>query len=214
MSKRLFIAALPLVLGVISGCAKSGQIDSTGGISVVRSACPVVAVPVGTGDITVFNPPASREARAIDVTASITNVRSTCNDTGTDIVAAVTFEVRAARANGSGAREVVIPYFSTVVQGGTAVVAKRISRVTIRFADGQTRASGTASAGGSIARAAATLPPEVRERLTRRRKPGDEDAATDPLSAPDIRQAVLRASFEVLVGFQLTDAQLQYNVTR
>ena len=43
---------------------------------------------------------------------------------------------------------------------------------------------------------------------------GDEDAAVDPLSAPDIRAAVARATFELLIGFQLTQEQLQYNVTR
>ena len=50
--------------------------------------------------------------------------------------------------------------------------------------------------------------------LTRRRKAGDEDAAVDPLTQPEIRQAVASASFEALVGFQLTEAQLKYNATR
>ena len=54
----------------------------------------------------------------------------------------------------------------------------------------------------------------MREKLTRKRKAGDEDAAVDPLSTPEVRQAVLRASFETLVGFQLTAEQLKYNATR
>jgi hypothetical protein len=58
------------------------------------------------------------------------------------------------------------------------------------------------------------LPQEVRDRLTRRRKAGDEDAAVDPLADPKIRQAVASASFEALVGFQLTQDQLRYNATR
>ena len=36
----------------------------------------------------------------------------------------------------------------------------------------------------------------------------------DPLSDPAVRQAVLSATFEALVGFQLTEDQLKYNVTR
>jgi hypothetical protein len=36
----------------------------------------------------------------------------------------------------------------------------------------------------------------------------------DPLSDPAIRSAVLSATFEALVGFQLTEEQLKYNVTR
>ena len=63
-------------------------------------------------------------------------------------------------------------------------------------------------------RAAATLPPEIEQRLTRKRKAGDADAAVDPLANPDVRAAVQKASFELLVGFQLSDAQLQYNATR
>ena len=43
---------------------------------------------------------------------------------------------------------------------------------------------------------------------------GDADAAVDPLSKPEIRDAVARATFEQLIGFQLTQAQLQYNATR
>ena len=40
------------------------------------------------------------------------------------------------------------------------------------------------------------------------------DAAVDPLSTPKIKQAVQRATFQALVGFQLTDDQLKYNATR
>ena len=61
---------------------------------------------------------------------------------------------------------------------------------------------------------AATLPDDVRKQITRKRKAGEEDAATDPLTRPEVRTAVLRATFEALVGFQLTDAQLRYNATR
>ena len=43
---------------------------------------------------------------------------------------------------------------------------------------------------------------------------GDADAAIDPLSIPEVRAAVQRASFELLVGFQLTQEQLEYNVRR
>ena len=43
---------------------------------------------------------------------------------------------------------------------------------------------------------------------------GDPDAAIDPLADPTVREAVRRASFELLVGFQLTEQQLAYNATR
>lgn len=210
---HLSVWALPL-LAVLGGCAKSGEIDATGGISAVRSACPVVGVPAGTGDVTLFAPETSRDESAIDVVASMTNVRGACADATDQIASTVTFEIRATRTHTEAPRDVVLPYFITMVRGGSNVVAKRVGRVSVHFDAGQARASTTGQAIGYVSRAAATLPDEVREQITRKRKAGDEDAATDPLTKPDVRQAVLRASFEALVGFQLTDAQLRYNATR
>jgi hypothetical protein len=54
----------------------------------------------------------------------------------------------------------------------------------------------------------------VRAKLTQRRKSGDVNAAIDPLSDPTVRAAVARATYEHLVGFQLTGEQLRYNATR
>ncbi len=213
MTPKIAIPALVLLLA--GGCAASkGELDETGGVAAVRSACPVVGVPAATGDITLFDPPASRDAAAIDVVASMTNVRSTCSDAGSDIVTSVTFDVEGRRTRTDAPRDVSIPYFITVVRGGSAVVAKRVGYVALHFAAGQARAQLAGQASTTIGRASATLPEDVRKRLTQRRKAGDTDAAIDPLAVPEIRQAVLSASFEALVGFQLTDDQLKYNATR
>lgn len=211
-TRLLALAAIPVLL---AGCgARQGDITDDIGIQVVRSACPSVAIPAATGDITVFNPASSTDASAIDVTASITNVRSTCDDSGAEVVTRVTFDVLATRTRGDGAREVTLPYFLAVVRGGTAVTAKRLGQARLVFQPGQLRAQTTGEATSVINRGAATLPEDVRDELTRKRKAGDEDAATDPLSRPEVRQAVLRATFEALVGFQLTQDQLKYNATR
>ena len=203
-------ALLPLFL---LGCSREGEI-TTAGVTVVRSACPVVAIPAGTGDITLFDPASSRDARAIDVVASMTNLRGTCNESGTHLVSNATFEVQATRRDSRGARDVVIPYFATVVQAGTNVVSKSVGRVALRFADGQLRASTTGTATAQVLRSAATLPEDVRREITRERKPGEADAAVDPLADSKVRAAVQRASFELLLGFQLTSDQLAYNLTR
>ena len=86
--------------------------------------------------------------------------------------------------------------------------------MTLNFADGQERAQVHAQAGAFIDRAEATLPEDIRRRITRKRKAGEADAAIDPLTVPEVRAAVTRATFEVLVGFQLSDQQLAYNATR
>jgi hypothetical protein len=206
-------AAAALLSLTLLGCSRQGEITSLG-IVTTRTACPSVAIPAATGDITLFNPASSRDANAIDVVANITNVRSTCDDSGEYVVTNVTFDVHAQRRDPRGEREVVLEYFTTVVQGGSNVVAKRLGRVGLRFPDGQVRASTSGATSTQVLRSAATLPEDIRRRITRERKPGDADAAIDPLSDPAVRAAVTRASFEVLVGFQLTPEQLAYNATR
>jgi hypothetical protein len=208
--KAAFVALIPVLA---AGCSTEGQVTQ-GGVIVNRSACPAVAIPAATGDVTLFNPENSRDANAIDVVATITNVRSTCDESGDVIATNVTFDVEAQRRDARGARDVVLPYFATVVRGGTNVVSKSISRVGIHFADGQLRAQTSGAASSQVQRAAVTLPEDVRRQVTRERKAGDADAAIDPMSDPKVRDAVRGVSFEVLVGFQLTDAQLAYNATR
>ena len=66
---------------VLAGCAREGDIFETG-ILQTYTACPVVAIPAPTGDITLFDPPGNRDSAAIDVVAHITNLRSTCDETG------------------------------------------------------------------------------------------------------------------------------------
>lgn len=214
VTARIFTFAALAAATLLGGCASTGELDQSGGITAIRTACPSVAVPVPTGDLTLFDPVTSKDASALDVTAVLTNVRSTCADAGDSVLTTVTFSVEARRVRTEGERTLTLPYFVTVVQGGTAVVAKRIGRVTLRFAPGAARAAVQGTGTASVVRSAASLSPEVRKLLTERRKAGGEEAATDPLTRPEIRQAVLRATFEALVGFQLTDDQLKYNATR
>jgi hypothetical protein len=212
LSKSKAAAAVLLTLGLL-GCARQGDIYQTG-ILTTYTACPAVAIPAPAGDITLFDPPASRDAAAIDVVATITNLRSTCDETGEYIVTNATFDVHAQRRDNRGAREVVVPYFATVVQGGENVVSKRVSRVGLRFEDGQYRASTSGTATSQVLRSAATLPDDIRRQITRNRRAGDPQAALDPLADPAVRAAVQRARFELMVGFNLDEEQLRYNATR
>jgi hypothetical protein len=216
MTARKALLAAAIAAAALAGCRSEGDIvvQQGVGITALRTVCPAVGVPDFTGDVTLFQPAEARTADALDVTASITNVRSQCNDTGEQVYATASFDVLGLRRDTSGARTVELPYYTTVVRGGSAVVAKRVGTVTLNFADGQARAQASATAGAYIDRAAATLPDDIRRRITRRREAGDEDAAIDPLTEPEVRTAVARASFELLVGFQLTEDQLAYNATR
>ena len=209
--------ALCLAVAALAGCSREGELTIAGdsiGITSVRTVCPAVGVPDYTGDVTLFRDPASRTLADLDVTATITNVRSACDDRGDRVYTGATFDVLARRASTEGARTVELPYYSVVMRGNSSVVAKRVGTVAIAFAPGEERARATAQAGAFVDRAAATLPEDIRERITRRRKPGDADAALDPLQDPEVRAAVERASFELLIGFQLNEDQLAYNATR
>ena len=210
---RRFAIAAGLLLAA-GGCAHSRGDITAQGITAVRTPCPEVGVPAGTGDITLFNPATSHDESALDVSATITDVRSTCDATDPQVATTVTFRVDATRTHTDAARDVTLPYYIAVVQGGSQVVAKRTGSVSVHFNAGQGRASTTGQASARVDRAAATLPEDVRKELTEPRKAGQEDAAVDPLSRPKVRAAVERATFQALVGFQLTDDQLKYNATR
>ena len=96
------------------------------------------------------------------------------------------------------------------VSGPAALAPAPSSHGTASPYRGETYQGHPTSPGSELA----TVPQEIRDKLTRRRKAGDEDAALDPLAQPEVRSAVLSATFEALVGFQLTDEQLRYNATR
>jgi hypothetical protein len=200
----------------LAGCKTEGDlvVEQGVGITALRTVCPAVGIPDYTGDVTLFSPAGSVTADAIDVSATMTNVRTTCNESGERVYAEADFDVFALRRDTRGARTVELPYFATVVRGGSAVIAKRIGVVSLQFADGEARAVASGSGGAFIDRTEATLPDEIRQRITRKRKAGEIEAAVDPLTEPEVRAALERASFELLVGFQLNQDQLAYNVTR
>jgi len=212
---KLRLAAL-LAMTLLSACRHAGDItsDNGGGIYAIRSSCPIAGVPAATGDITLFNPADSTDSRAIDVTAAITDVRAVCQDVGDDVVSTATFTVVALRRDAGPARQVVLPYFDVALRGGATVAAKQIGQAVINFAPGDLHGWTRLQATVRVNRGAATLPENVRTILTRPRKAGEAEAAVDPLADPAIRSAVANATFEHLIGFQLTTDQLKYNATR
>ncbi|MCB2088492.1 MAG: hypothetical protein R3E18_08775 [Sphingomonadaceae bacterium] len=215
-ARHLRLVSVLALVGALAGCKSDGDLVVSDGVGItaVRTACPAVGVPDYTGDVTLFGGGGAKTASNIDVTATITNVRSQCNESGERIYSTATFDVLARRSDTRGARRVELPYFSTVLRGGSAVVTKRVGTVVVDFADGQDRAQGRGTAGAYVSRADATLPDDIREKITRKRKAGDVDAALDPMADPEVKAALARATFELLIGFQLTQDQLAYNATR
>jgi len=225
MSVRFFrLARSGAVVGalvgllVLAGCSKSkGElvVDDTVGVTALRSPCPLVEVPEMAGDVTLLAP-GQTDSGAIDTVATITNVRSTCNDSAhaATLTTQVTYDVVARRSDARGSRHIDLPTLTVIQRGGNVIVAKHLGSTGIDFADGQTRAIGHGAATTEVSRDEATLSNAIRNRLIRKRKAGDNDAAVDPLSQPDVKAALAKATFEVLIGFQLTDQQLAYNARR
>jgi hypothetical protein len=215
MHRARALAALGMV-AMLAACSKQGDlvIDQGVGVTSVLTLCPAVGIPDYTGDVTTFRNPADTTAASLDVTAAMTDLRATCNDTADRIYSEASFTVNARRSDTRGSRTVSLPYFVTVVRGGSTVVSKRVGTVTLAFADGAERASATARAGSFVNRADAALPEDIRQKITKRRRAGDAEAALDPLADPEVKAAIARTRFEMLVGFQLTEDQLRYNVTR
>jgi len=203
-----------LMVSLLASCTRGGEMED-GGVYITRSACPLVGVPAGTGDMTLFDPANSKAASAIDITATMTNVYGNCSDiSGDRILSNVSFDVVAVRRDAAQARQVVLPFFDVMVQGGSRVVAKRIGQIALNFEAGSLRAQTRGQAVARVSRSAATLPENARLALTQRRKAGTEIAAVDPMTDPAVREAVARATFEHMVGFQMSEEQLRYNVTR
>jgi len=211
---KLRLAALTAMM-LLSACRTTGQLaDDAGGVYAVRSTCPIAGVPAGTGDITLFDPAGSTDSTAIDVTAAISDVRSTCQDAGADSVSVITFTVTALRRDSGAARQVALPYFNIALRGNGTVSAKTVHSAVINFPAGRSRSWTRLQAVVRVNRGAASLPANVRAILTRPRKSGETQAAVDPMAEPGVRAAVQNATFEHLIGFQLTEDQLKYNATR
>ena len=126
MKTRLIPLAMILALGA---CKSSGQLDDLGGVYSERSLCPQLGIPAGTGDITLFHA-GGTAADYLDMTATITNLRANCYESGGQLISVATYDVVAQRRAAGPARSVTLPTYNVAMQGGNAVVAKRVGTVT------------------------------------------------------------------------------------
>lgn len=205
MSRSLLTLVLASSALALAGCQHNP-------LRVSRSQCPAVAVPAYAGSVTLFNPPQSRNASAIDLTAQLTDLRGDCDDATDLLTTDVRFQVTAQRRHAGTPREVYLPLFVALVQGGNVLVSKQQTGVLLKFDANSLRAQAGGRARADVARSATVLPSDIQDRLSRKRRPDEQDALIDPRSDPRVKAAIRAATFEVLVGFQLDDPSLAYNV--
>jgi hypothetical protein len=202
------------VFGFGFGAAVLLSACSSNPLLVKRSPCPAVAIPYHVGSVTRFDPPQSRDAAAIALTAQITDVTGACVE-GPDFLATeVRFTVTGQRRTADAQKEVYLPLFVALAQGGNVLVSKQVTGVSLTFPEGSLRAETSGSARAEVHRSAVSLPLEMQQKITKPRRPDDPEALIDPLSDPQVRAAIRAVSFEVLVGFQMDDASLAYNVAK
>jgi hypothetical protein len=208
LRRSIALAAIALPALLLAGCERNPLV-------VRRSSCPAVAVAAYAGDITLFRAGSTLpDVANLDAVATITNVRDECAETTDQFVSRITYDIVARRSDAAQARQMILPVFAVVVQAGNIVNAKQISQVTVNFAAGQERAVAQGSAQAAVSRTAAAVPQAILDKINRKRRPGELDAATDPMADPEVRAALRAASFEVLLGFQLDDRALAYNVSK
>ena len=90
-----------LAVAALSGCSKKGELvfEEGVGIASVLTLCPAVGIPDYTGDVTTFRDAADTSVASLDVSAAMTNLRATCNDTADQVYSEATFTVNARRSD-------------------------------------------------------------------------------------------------------------------
>lgn len=201
----LFFGFLVAAL-TVSGCSRNP-------LEVKRSPCPAVAVPNHLGTVTQFDPADSRDASARALTAQISNLKGHCHEGEEGLTSDVRYTVTAQRRGAGAAQNVRLPIFVALVQGGNTLVSKEMTAIELHFPAGKLTAEAQGSAQAMVHRSATSLLPETEAAITRKRRADEADALVDPLADPKVQAAVRAATFEVLVGFQLDDGSVSYNIS-
>jgi hypothetical protein len=187
MTKILSCMALPLVL---SACASSNPLE------VRRTSCPALSVPKHTGSLTRFSQAGRFDTQDVRLVATIVQLSDTCIENANGVNTAVSFTISAVRPTKGAADSVQLPYFITVVKDGETLIAKQVYGTSLEFADGAT--------SGSVRQVVTVKTPEVP--LPPKPKKNNEIDEFAPPPKP--------AVYEILVGFQLTNDDVVYNISK
>jgi hypothetical protein len=175
----------------LAGCASNPLI-------VRRTSCPAVAVVKNASTMTRFSTQGRYDAQDVQLTAMISNIQPSCVERRDGAVTAVRFEILAARRAAAGVQEVQLPYFIMLVKDGQTILAKQIYGTSVRFEENGSNAAVLQTV--SVISPLVPLP----ERPKRSKEEEYDEFAPPPKPA----------TYEVLIGFQLTDAEAAYNVGR
>lgn len=179
------LAAMALAGLAIAGC-------QTNPLEVTRTSCPAVAVVKHTGTLTRFNPGAEANADQIQLNASIGGLSRQCTERGGTVTTTLSYQITVTRPAKGPALSVAVPVFQVVMRDGSTLLAKDVSTVMLVFPEGVDRIQVSQSLQASTP----PLPPPP--------KPDPDNPDAPPP----------RGTYEVLVGFQLTEAEAAYNAAK
>ncbi len=187
MTKYLPLLTLPLLL---VGCASGNPLE------VRRTSCPALSVPTHTGTLTRFSQAGRFDAQDVQLVATISGLNDNCTENDSGVNSVVSFNITVSRPDKGPAQSVQLPYFITVVKDGETIIAKQIYDASLNFADGAM--AGTINQAVTVKTPDVPLPP-----MPKKNTEIDEFA---PPPKP--------AMYEILVGFQLSEADAVYNISK
>ncbi len=187
MKKQLIYLALPLYL---AACSSGNPLE------VRRTSCPALAVPKHTGTLTRFAGPGRFDVQDVQITASINQLSDVCVEDANAVHTSVSFNILATRPAKGPSAAVELPYFVTIVKDGETLIAKQIYSTSLTFA--QDAISTSQRQVISTTTPTVPLPPKP--------KKSNEIDEFSPPPKP--------AVYEILIGFQLSDAEAVYNITK
>ncbi len=173
------------VMGLLlAGC------NTANPLVIKRTSCPAVAVVKHAGTLSRFGGNGSFDAGNLQLSATLSALGSDCTDKN-GARSVISFEVS---ARGAAAGDVELPYFVAVVKDGTTLLSKQIYTAKLRTNEAGNR--GHTHVNVTITTPAVPLPPKP--------KPSDFDEFAPPPK---------QLGYEVLIGFQLSDAEVAYNIS-
>ena len=201
---RSAIVVAALVSLALAGCGTKTERYQTA----IRD-CPAVSVLGHTGTVTRFG---SGDPNKDPYTfkSDISGLRIKCDRRRTNVGIEMSFLEVASRNNGVKQSAVEFPFFVAVLYRGK-MIEKKVYTSKFDFAAGEKRKGVFESFNTTLyfSKASLSAREQERERSRRRRRDRDRNQISDE-EGPRIDTQL--ANYQVLVGFQLSKPELQYNV--
>lgn len=171
-------------------------------LQITRSYCPAVSILRYAETATLLKPDAAAgTADSLDVTAQFSQATGECKPDKGKLTVPTSVRVTAVRRDAAAERTVELPLFVAVTRNNEAVLSKQVIPVQLRFA-----------AGSRQAQASASYTAVVDEAAARKAAAPLQATARDNDGRRIVEARVTAAPYEVVWGFQLSNADVAYNL--